>query len=83
VCEVNLIGQLSTIKIIMKYIIKVRAQALGKIFSGDEIVEVGNSWVSGNKQVRELKTGESFKHNGAWYDVVAIKQIVSRATCLV
>jgi hypothetical protein len=67
----------------MKYVIKVRAQAQNKVLLAHEIVEVGNKYLSYNKYVRELIVGDSFCYNGAWYDIEAIKQIVSRSTCLV
>ena len=64
----------------MKYRIKVQAQVDPKILSGDTWVTVGDNWFNGNRQVRDLQTGDNFVLDHAWYTVEAIVPIIE-AVC--
>ena len=66
----------------MRYKIKVQAQTDAKVLNGDTFVTVGNNWFNGNRQVMNLKEGDNFVLNRAWYTVESITPIID-AVCSV
>ena len=56
----------------MNYAIKVRAQRDPKIINGELVVQI-NKVLESKKKIQDLKIGDSFCYDGAWYDVEDIK----------